>query len=94
MFQVKSEERVVGKVELEAKPSRYSYPKQVFILFERIVNTVAFTQTFSTNCPPAFQPSSRNGESEAGRVSYEVNGVSRLMEIQLNLYLVDINLRA
>ncbi|XP_028402725.1 cold shock domain-containing protein E1-like [Dendronephthya gigantea] len=48
-FEVKSEERVVGKVEVEAKPPRFSYPKQ---------------------------SSSRNGDSEAGRVCYEVNGES------------------
>ncbi|CAB3989658.1 cold shock domain-containing E1-like [Paramuricea clavata] len=49
-FEVKSEERVTGKVELEAtKPTRYSYPKQ---------------------------PASRSSVSEAGRVSYDVNGES------------------
>ncbi|XP_046857099.1 cold shock domain-containing protein E1-like isoform X1 [Xenia sp. Carnegie-2017] len=46
-FEEKSEERVVGKVEVEGRLSRHSYPKQ---------------QLF------------RNGESECGRVSYEVNG--------------------
>ena len=36
ILQVKSEERVFGKVEVEAKSSRYSYPKQVFLIQKKI----------------------------------------------------------
>jgi hypothetical protein len=77
---------VTGKVELEAtKPTRYSYPKQVFIALERILNNF-HSDVF--NCIlifSMFQPASRNSVSEAGRVSYDVNGVSRLMKLHLNL---------